>query len=93
MPKPRKTILELKETKAYDVKIITWLNEFGVLSCALLMRRLRLNPKKAIYILKCIRKDYKEVESYSPCIIYIRGRFKGIKYHRRPSKWKDVMKP
>ena len=78
------------------------LNEYGVLSCALLARKYRVNFEYGRKILSSIVDDYENVKFRSHDQIYIEGReledwmpaYKRIlNKKKKPSRWKDVFKP
>jgi hypothetical protein len=58
----------------YTTDYIDYLNEFGVLTSAMLARKFKLEPKHARKILHCIVEDYENVKARTPDQIYIEGR-------------------
>jgi hypothetical protein len=81
---------------------IKLLNEFGVLSSALLARKYKMNFDYARLVLQAIVEGYENVAFRSQDQIYIEGREPkewqpkpkhiGIR-PRKPPRWKDITKP
>lgn len=75
----------------YHKEHIDLLNEFGMISTCVLMRRYKITCKEAMSILHAIVEDFENVYWSAQEIICIKGREPQKK--AKKSKWLDVTKP
>lgn len=75
----------------YEQYHIDLLNEFGMLSVWVLMRRYKITKEDAKFILNCIIDDHENVYLMEGGMICIQGR--ELDSRKKKSKWIDITKP